>query len=172
MRQHYLKKWLKSPGMDSFDVRDIIDWGYYKERLGKTIQKIITIPAALQLVPNPVPRVAHPDWLQRKVREESSRHSQQKITAMFKRLPAPNKDKENSPNSVLTPRVTDLEDIGGGGRAGGAKRPLAHKFKQVVSRRGGALGLGCGGKERWGCELLGAHKEVRVREGSGWRLGD
>ena len=53
--------------MDSFDVRDIIDWDYYKERLGKTIQKIITIPAALQMVPNPVPRVAHPDWLQRKV---------------------------------------------------------------------------------------------------------
>ena len=109
--------------MDDFDVRSIIDWDYYKERLGKTIQKIITIPAALQKVANPVPRVAHPDWLQRKVREDSSKHSQMKITAMFRRLetphPAagagagaggPDKDKENSPASVM-----DIEEIGGGG---------------------------------------------------------
>lgn len=38
-----------------------------RERLGSAIQKIITIPAAMQLIPNPVPRVAHPDWLLRKV---------------------------------------------------------------------------------------------------------
>lgn len=50
------------------DVRDILDWGYYKERLGNAIQKIITIPAAMQGVPNPVPRVKHPDWLTKLVR--------------------------------------------------------------------------------------------------------
>ena len=33
------------------------------------IQKIITIPAAMQRVPNPVPRVKHPDWLHKKVRQ-------------------------------------------------------------------------------------------------------
>lgn len=38
-----------------------------RERLGSAIQKIITIPAAMQLVPNPVPRIAHPEWLLRKV---------------------------------------------------------------------------------------------------------
>lgn len=38
-----------------------------RERLGSAIQKIITIPAAMQLVSNPVPRVAHPDWLSKKV---------------------------------------------------------------------------------------------------------
>lgn len=31
------------------DVRDIVDWDYYRERLGNTIQKIITIPAAMQV---------------------------------------------------------------------------------------------------------------------------
>jgi hypothetical protein len=31
------------------DVRDIVDWEYYKERLGSAIQKIITIPAAMQV---------------------------------------------------------------------------------------------------------------------------
>ena len=49
------------------DVRAIVDWDYYRERLGSAIQKIITIPAAMQLVPNPVPRVKHPDWLHKKV---------------------------------------------------------------------------------------------------------
>ena len=50
------------------DVREIVDWDYYRERLGGTIQKIITIPAAMQRVPNPVPRVKHPDWLHKKAR--------------------------------------------------------------------------------------------------------
>ena len=50
------------------DVRDILDWDYYRERLGNAIQKIITIPAAMQHVANPVPRVKHPDWLIKRVR--------------------------------------------------------------------------------------------------------
>lgn len=48
MRDFWLRKWLKTNG--SVEIREVIDWGYYRERLGKTIQKIITIPAALQLV--------------------------------------------------------------------------------------------------------------------------
>lgn len=31
------------------DVRDVVDWDYYRERLGSAIQKIITIPAAMQV---------------------------------------------------------------------------------------------------------------------------
>ncbi len=54
------------------DLRDIVDWNYYRERLGGAIMKIITIPAAMQHVPNPVPRVKHPDWLSKKARVESS----------------------------------------------------------------------------------------------------
>ena len=49
------------------DVRAIVDWDYYRERLGGAIQKIITIPAAMQRISNPVPRVKHPDWLHKKV---------------------------------------------------------------------------------------------------------
>ena len=48
-------------------MRDILDWAYYRERLGSAIMKIITIPAAMQHVPNPVPRIRHPDWLYKKV---------------------------------------------------------------------------------------------------------
>jgi len=55
------------------DVRAIVDWGYYKERLGSAVQKIITIPAAMQRVANPVPRVRHPDWLHKKARAGASR---------------------------------------------------------------------------------------------------
>ena len=48
IRKHYLRKWLKDNRMDDFDIRKVLDWNYYIERLGGTIQKIITIPAALQ----------------------------------------------------------------------------------------------------------------------------
>lgn len=48
------------------DLRDIVDWDYYRERLGGSIMKIITIPAAMQHIANPVPRVRHPDWLYKK----------------------------------------------------------------------------------------------------------
>lgn len=46
IKKHYLKKWLKSA--TSFDIRSILDWEYYIERLNSCIQKIITIPAAMQ----------------------------------------------------------------------------------------------------------------------------
>ena len=49
------------------DVRTLVDWDYYRERLGGAIQKIITIPAAMQHVPNPVPCIKHPDWLHKQV---------------------------------------------------------------------------------------------------------
>ena len=50
IKKHYLKKWLKS--VTDFDIRSILDWDYYIERLNSCIQKIITIPAALQGVSN------------------------------------------------------------------------------------------------------------------------
>lgn len=36
--------------IDVLSCEQILDWDYYIERLGSTIQKIITIPAALQQV--------------------------------------------------------------------------------------------------------------------------
>ena len=66
IKRNILKKWLKDPSLNKFSPRDVIDWNYYYERLASVVQKIITIPAALQDVKNPVPRVPHPDWLQKK----------------------------------------------------------------------------------------------------------
>ena len=49
-------------------MRSIIDWDYYIGRLGNTILKIISIPAALQKIENPVPKIAYPDWLRKKIK--------------------------------------------------------------------------------------------------------
>ncbi|KAL8180571.1 UNVERIFIED_CONTAM: hypothetical protein K2H54_028004, partial [Gekko kuhli] len=83
VRRHYLRKWLKSPSLQDFDIRTILDWDYYIERLGSTIQKIITIPAALQQVKNPVPRVRHPDWLHKKLLEKNDVYKQKRISELF-----------------------------------------------------------------------------------------
>lgn len=48
VKRHYLRRWLKCPGLTNYDIRNILDWDYYVERLNSAIQKIITIPAALQ----------------------------------------------------------------------------------------------------------------------------
>jgi DNA polymerase epsilon subunit 1 len=47
IKEKFLRKWLGSANLKSLDIRNILDWQYYKERLGSSIQKIITIPAAL-----------------------------------------------------------------------------------------------------------------------------
>lgn len=44
----YVKKWCKVSS--EVGIRSIIDWSYYKQRLSSAIQKIITIPAAMQKV--------------------------------------------------------------------------------------------------------------------------
>lgn len=44
----YVKKWCKISS--EVGIRSIIDWSYYKQRLSSAIQKIITIPAAMQKV--------------------------------------------------------------------------------------------------------------------------
>jgi DNA polymerase epsilon subunit 1 len=125
VKRFYLKKWLKDdPG--NMDPREVIDWQYYLERLGSVIQKLITIPAALQKVSNPVPRIAHPDWLERRIRIKNDVLKQKKMTDMFdaKRLT------DIDPNT-LGNRVADLEDFGEG------KKPLkkATITKMVQKRK-------------------------------------
>jgi DNA polymerase epsilon subunit 1 len=117
--KHFLRKWLKSPGLDGdgLDIRNILDWDYYLDRLGKTIQKIISIPAALQKVPNPVPRVPHPDWLESKVKRLNERYQQQNIRSMF----GVKSTGENAPRPM-----EDIEDMNGDVTA--LKRPLVHKM--------------------------------------------
>lgn len=82
VKRYFLRKWLKDDPGD-MDPRTVIDWDYYLERLGSVVQKLITIPAALQRVQNPVPRVSHPDWLQQRLNARDDKFKQKKMTDMF-----------------------------------------------------------------------------------------
>lgn len=101
----YVKKWCRISS--EIGIRSIVDWSYYKQRLCSAIQKIVTIPAAMQKVnhllfcitmlafllnfcwqlaiqvSNPVPRVIHPDWLHKKVREKEDKFRQRKLVDIF-----------------------------------------------------------------------------------------
>ncbi|KAK4099131.1 DUF1744-domain-containing protein [Parathielavia hyrcaniae] len=109
-KRMYLKKWLKEEPADT-DPRALLDWDYYLERLGSVIQKLITIPAALQKVRNPVPRVPHPDWLQRRINIKDDKMKQKKLTDLFGPVTKGGPLEEiGLPNTPL--RLGDLEDIG------------------------------------------------------------
>ncbi|TIB63670.1 hypothetical protein E3P77_03431 [Wallemia ichthyophaga] len=95
IKSHYLRKWLKDNSLTDFDIRSILDWDYYIERFGSVVQKIITIPAALQKIPNPVPRIAHPDWLYKRIANSDDKFRQHKLTDMFEKQREVNQDMED-----------------------------------------------------------------------------
>jgi DNA polymerase epsilon subunit 1 len=140
----YVRKWCKISSDDG--IRSIIDWSYYKQRLSSAIQKIITIPAAMQKVllvilgyssklstslsllcafclmisilqvTNPVPRVVHPDWLHKKVREKDDKFRQRKLVDIFNSFNRNGLLKKNidavDTNSLLNEKIVeDLEDF-------------------------------------------------------------
>uniref|UniRef100_A0A452IMV0 DNA polymerase epsilon catalytic subunit n=1 Tax=Gopherus agassizii TaxID=38772 RepID=A0A452IMV0_9SAUR len=123
VRKHYLRKWLKSPSLQDFNIRTILDWDYYIERLGSTIQKIITIPAALQQVKNPVPRVRHPDWLHKKLLEKNDVYKQKKINELF--------TSEGKRQGTPCTQVADMEDFGAS-KPMQPSVPIASKRKRVL----------------------------------------
>ncbi|KAH7426493.1 hypothetical protein KP509_10G003400 [Ceratopteris richardii] len=112
----FLRKWCKVSS--DATIRSIVDWDYYHQRLGSAIQKIISIPAAMQKIENPVPRVTHPDWLWRKIREKDDKYRQKNILDMF----GPQvKNKESLPASgngtpttegIQFAKDVDIEDFG------------------------------------------------------------
>jgi DNA polymerase epsilon subunit 1 len=103
VKRSYLRKWLRNNGLTDFDLRSILDWEYYIERMGSVIQKLITIPAAMQKVANPVPRIHHPDWLYKRVAALDDKFHQHKMTDFF-----------NSVAPEMEP--ADIEDIGDTGK--------------------------------------------------------
>ena len=106
VKRYFLRKWMKDDPGD-MDPRTILDWDYYLERLGSVIQKLITIPAALQKVRNPVPRVGHPEWLQRRINVKDDRFKQKKMTDLFGKTPL-----SEIATNVLKHRLPiDLEDF-------------------------------------------------------------
>lgn len=123
--KHYLRKWCRDPGLSDLSLRAIVDWDYYIQRLSGAVRKVITIPAAIQHVPNPVPRVTHPEWLVRNIRARAERHKQRTLTDLFAgaqpaRAAAPRLLDDGTPaqpggrGSESPTRVArDIEDVAG-----------------------------------------------------------
>ncbi|OAY51429.1 DNA polymerase epsilon catalytic subunit A [Manihot esculenta] len=126
----YLRKWCKT----SLDVgiRSIIDWSYYKQRLSSAIQKIITIPAAMQKVANPVPRVLHPDWLHKKVREKEDKYRQRKLVDIFSLSNGDESSRRTSDSAdhiMNKENVEDLEDFQNKSSSKNGPRPIVRLYE-------------------------------------------
>ncbi|CAA9989020.1 DNA polymerase epsilon, catalytic subunit a, putative [Plasmodium knowlesi strain H] len=80
---HYLGKWLgvTFPPDVPVNVRDIIDWDYYKQKLEVQILKLVIIPAIKQNINNPITSISVPEWLKKQI--NISEGKQKKITAFF-----------------------------------------------------------------------------------------
>jgi len=122
VKRMYLRKWLKDNSMSNFDLRHILDWNYYIERLGSVIQKLITIPAAMQRVPNPVPRIRHPDWLHRRVAALDDKFRQHKVTDFFK---------PGAPKQKPQADMMDIEDIGNPSQGPSLRTAVVRRRKSV-----------------------------------------
>ena len=131
VKRYYLRRWLREDPLD-MDPRTIIDWNYYLERLGSVIQKLITIPAALQKIRNPVPRVSHPDWLDRRIRVKDDVFKQKKMSDMFEKRPLAELDA----NRMNTRTAGDLEDFGSNATV---KSKLAPSTRVVSSQKRKAI---------------------------------
>ncbi|KAL7311155.1 DNA polymerase epsilon catalytic subunit [Mucor circinelloides] len=129
VKKHFLRKWLRDNSLETFDIRDILDWDYYVERFGSVIQKIITIPAAMQKVHNPVPRVRHPDWLFKRVAAKDDKFKQHRITDMFSKSDRP-----------LMEDLMDIDDIEELNVAGTATNGLP-KIAKVIKRKHGTAAV-------------------------------
>ncbi|KAI9339371.1 hypothetical protein BDR26DRAFT_919110 [Obelidium mucronatum] len=153
VKKHYLRKWLKDSSLVDVDIRHILDWQYYLERFGSVIQKLITIPAAMQGVSNPVPRIKHPDWLQKRVSALEDRFKQRKITDLFAKkadcvaldeLSDFGGDGENEAPLNDEPQVKDMEDMVAGNQKetlsqiSGLVRPMVHKNTALGKRSRGS----------------------------------
>eukprot|EP00892_Ulva_mutabilis_P006158 jgi/Ulvmu1/3914/UM018_0137.1 len=125
----FLRRWTgDSPAGDATtvpDVREFIDWAYYRERISSAIQKIITIPAAYQSIANPVPRVPHPDWLLKRLSAASDARKQRRISSMFA-VRAPKRVGSGSGGGEV-----DMEDVGTLKQAAPAARAQTKKRRML-----------------------------------------
>ncbi|KAI8802655.1 putative DNA polymerase epsilon catalytic subunit A [Cladochytrium replicatum] len=121
VRRHFLRKWLKdsgssrgsggseSNGGDEWDIRQILDWQYYLDRFSSVIRKIITIPAAMQKIINPVPRVPHPDWLSRRLAILNDKNRQNTLVDMFQRMREKEAREELDQDALIEAAEEDVE---------------------------------------------------------------
>ncbi|KAF2077511.1 hypothetical protein CYY_001210 [Polysphondylium violaceum] len=119
-KRSFLMKWTKTSSTRDLELRNLIDWDYYRQRLSAVIQKIITIPAADQSIANPVPRVPHPDWVLKRIREKDGLQ-QVSIKNFF----------TASTNTNPDGTIRDLEDMFDSRFKDLPQGPKVTKFKRV-----------------------------------------
>ena len=127
IRDYFLRKWSHDASITDFDIRNFIDWDYYIARFSTTVQKIITIPAGIQNVDNPVRRVPQPDWLKRLMERSRSSANQSKISGFFavSKIPAGSRSQRRTPTGETpareagTPRDGASRGGNGGNRGNG-----------------------------------------------------
>ncbi|KPI86504.1 putative DNA polymerase epsilon catalytic subunit [Leptomonas seymouri] len=101
IRTHFLRKWTGDTTLPSeLNLKALLDWDYYTTRFSACVQKIVSIPAALQSLPNPVPRVAHPDWLEKRIRHLNSRYRQVSLVGMLSKTKARNEEQQEAAASA------------------------------------------------------------------------
>lgn len=90
VQRDFLYRWTNDDGLleGDVDIRNILDWHYYFERLSTQVQKMVCIPAVLQGISNPVPEIELPEWLQKKT-FDMRHHKQQKLSNFFQLKPVP-----------------------------------------------------------------------------------
>ena len=142
IKKHFLRKWLKDSSLAEFDIRSILDWQYYLERFSSVVQKLITIPAAMQKIRNPVPRIQHPDWLLKRTSSTDSKTHQTQISDIFKPLikslddidnhNLDDDDSENEEEVKAVKKVKDMEDFGESEKPNFGVRPLVSKRKIIT----------------------------------------
>ncbi|CAB3408448.1 unnamed protein product [Caenorhabditis bovis] len=149
IRSFYIRKWTKHADFnDETDIRDILDWDYYIERVGSCIQKIITIPAALQGVSNPVPRVPHPDWLQSKIRNKVDFHRQPRINSIFAKCRKP--AEPDSGKRKRTPEIEhDVELVDDNSDKENCAKRIKEPVKEVESEAMEKKTIGTHGFDEW-----------------------
>lgn len=86
-------------------------------------------------VSNPVPRVVHPPWLHKKVREKDDKMRQRKLNVMFSSMKKANEEEvrndTNGKEHVLQEQeVVDLEDFGSKGKSSNSTpRPVVRSYE-------------------------------------------
>lgn len=128
IKKYFLRKWLNDESLVDFNIRSVLDWQYYLERFGSVIQKLITIPAAMQGVKNPVPRIAHPDWLRKRISNMDHKHVQKKITDIFTLTASKPNDKDQI-------KEMDIEDTFGSSSKKNAHAFVNKKLRGAAERR-------------------------------------
>lgn len=108
VKKVWLRQWLQDSSLTDFDMRSIIDWEYYKERLCAVFQKLISIPAAYQKIANPCPRVKVPEWLRKRVAEQNDRFKQRSLNLWLQAKCEDDRGMEGPKR-----KMDDMEDLAG-----------------------------------------------------------